>query len=386
MFDAKKQLKWSKLKVGMVVTLALFILLIAIFFAGNVQEIFFPKAELKLHFKDVKGLRKGAPVWILGTEVGSVKQINLSPHYGVIVFIKINKRDLAFLKSDSRATIMTMGLLGDKYVELSSGSPEAGPIRPGEMIKGASQVEFTEVMATASASISKMGEFITKLDTLVTKFEAGGTLGKLFSNPALYDNLEQTSRTFSKLLTDISESQGTLKKLVEDPSLYEKLSAAASTMEAFSRRISESRGTLNQLVEDPSLYKKALDAVSSVEAFGRKLSESSGTLNKFLEDPSFYNRMSAAAAQLEEFTAKVNKGSGTLQKIVEDPELYENLNKASAEISSILDRIHQGKGTLGSLVTDDALIREMKETIENMRDLLKEIKEHPKKYFNFSVF
>ena len=386
MFDVKKQLQWSKLKVGMVVTLALFILLVAVFFAGNVQEIFSPKAELKLHFNDVKGLRKSAPVWILGTEVGSVKKIDLSPRYGVIVSIRIDKKDLAFIKSDSRATIMTMGLLGDKYVDLSSGSPEAEPYRPGEIIQGTSQIEFTEVMETASASIGKMGEFITKLDSLVSKFETGGTLGKLFSNPALYDNLEQTTRTFSKLLTDISESQGTLKMLVEDPSLYEKLSAAASTLDGFSRRISESRGTLNKLVEDPSLYNKALDAVSSVEAFSRKVSESSGTLNKFLEDPSLYNRISAAAAQLEEFTAKINKGSGTLQKIVEDPELYENLNKASAQISSILDKVRQGQGVLGSLVTDDALIREMKETIEELRDLLKDIKEHPRKYFKFSVF
>ena len=420
MFDARKQLRWSKLKIGLIVSLALLTLLIAIFFAGNIQEIFSPKAVLKIQFKDVKGLRKGAPVWIFGTEVGSVKKISLSPAHGAIVSISINREALDFLKKDARATVMSMGLLGDKYVELSSGSPEAERIRPKEMIQGVSQIEFTEVMETAAVSIGKMGEFITKLDTLLTKLETGGTIAKLFSDPTVYDNLEKTSRTLSRLVTDIRDSQGTLKKVIEDPSLYDKMLAAASTIEELSRRInetpgtlkklvedpslydkmlaavstieelsrrmSETPGTLKKLVEDPSLYNKTLDVVSSFEEFGRKLSGSSGTLNKLLEDPSLYDRILAAAAQLEEFVGKMNEGPGTLRRIIEDPELYENLKKGSGQLSSILDKINQGQGVAGSLITDDALIKEMKETIAGLRDLMKDIKDHPKKYFKFSLF
>jgi len=386
MFDTRKQLRWSKLKVGLVVSLALLILLMAVFFAGNVQEIISPKAVLKIQFKDVKGLRKGAPVWILGAEVGSVKKISLSPARGAIASISINKEALDFLKRGSRATIMTMGLLGDKYVELSSGSPEAERIHPEEMIKGVSQIELTGVMETAAVSISKMGEFITKLDSLVTKFEPGGTVAKLFADPTVYNNLEKTSRTVSQLVTDIRDSQGTLKKLIEDPSLYDKMLTAASTIEELSRRMSETPGTLKKLVEDPSLYNKTLDAVSSIEAFGQKLSGSSGTFNKLLEDPSLYNRLSAAAAQLEEFSKKMNEASGTLRRVIEDPELYENLKKGSSQLSSILDKINQGQGVAGSLITDDALIKEMKETIAGLRELMKDIKDHPGRYFKFSLF
>jgi len=68
MFDTRKQLKWSQIKVGLVMTVAFVVLLIAVFFAGNIQNVFLKKAELKIQFGDVVGLRKGAPVWILGLE------------------------------------------------------------------------------------------------------------------------------------------------------------------------------------------------------------------------------------------------------------------------------------------------------------------------------
>jgi ABC-type transporter Mla subunit MlaD len=56
MFDTKKQLQWSKLKVGLVITVALLTLLITIFFAGNIEDLFLKKVELKAQIQDVKGL------------------------------------------------------------------------------------------------------------------------------------------------------------------------------------------------------------------------------------------------------------------------------------------------------------------------------------------
>ncbi len=140
MFEAKKQLKWSQIKVGMVITVACLVLLISVFFAGNIQNIFLKKVELKIEFSDVVGLRKGAPVWILGLEEGSVKGIALDPVRGVIVTISVNKNALQFVRQDSTGTILTMGLLGDKYIELSTGSPQAKPAQPGEMLEGTTEM------------------------------------------------------------------------------------------------------------------------------------------------------------------------------------------------------------------------------------------------------
>jgi phospholipid/cholesterol/gamma-HCH transport system substrate-binding protein len=343
MFDTKKQLRWSKMKAGLVITLALLILLVAVFFAGDIQNLFLKKTELKIQFKDVVGLRKGAPVWILGIEEGSVKNITLDPIHGVIVTIAVNKNALEFVKKDSRATVLTMGLLGDKYIGLSTGSPSEEPIRPGETIKGLTEVGLRDVM----------NQFMERMDSLVTTIQKGqGTIAKLLNDPALYNDLARATHNLSALLDDIKNSRGTLRLLLEDASVYNKILAATSSMEEFARRINGSSGTLKNLIENPALYNKIL----------------------------------AAASQIEEFSRKLNESQGTLKEIIENPELYKHLVGDSKQLSSILESIDQGKGIAGALIKDQELLGELKGTITELKKLLKDIEEHPRRYFKFSLF
>jgi len=319
MFDTKKQFLWSKLKVGIVITLALVILFFTVFFAGKIENLLSPKVELKAQIQNVKGLRKGAPVWVSGIEQGSVKSLNLDPRYGTVVTLSINKKALGFLRKDSEASILTMGLLGDKYIELNSGSPDVEPITPGDMIKGTAVIDLKDVVEISASSVKKMSDFISKLDNLVSKLETGG---------------------------------GTIKMLLHDPSLYEKLVATTSNLEELSKKIKNSSGTLNKLIEDPTLY----------------------------------NRMLVVTSSFEEFSTLMTRGQGTLRLLAEDPELYENLSRASKQLSLILDKIEASQGIAGDLIADEKLASDLKDTITEMRELTKDIKENPKKYFKFSLF
>ncbi|MDI6891147.1 MAG: MlaD family protein [Thermodesulfovibrionales bacterium] len=319
MFNIKKQLLWSKLKVGLVITLALLTLFIAVFFAGSIERILSPKADLKAQIQNVKGLRRGAPVWVSGIEVGSVKSIDLHPVYGTIVTLSIDRNALGFLKKDAEASVLTMGLLGDKYIELSNGTQGAEPIKPEDMIKGATQFELKDVMEASTSSIEKIAGFIGKLENLVTKIEKGeGTIPKFLTDPSIYENLRETTKTLSLVLKDIESGQGTINMLLEDPSLYNKLLATSSSIEELSKKIKESSGTLN--------------------------------------------------------------------KLIEDPELYENLNKASQQLSSILEKIEAGEGIAGDLIADRKFASDLKDTVMEIRELTKDIRENPRKYFKFSLF
>jgi phospholipid/cholesterol/gamma-HCH transport system substrate-binding protein len=353
MFETKKQLRWSKIKVGLVISVAFLALLIAVFFAGNIQNILSGKATIKIQFKDVEGLRKGAPVWILGIEEGSVIGINLDPIHGVLVTIAINESALRFIKKDSTATILTMGLLGDKYIELSTGSPGAEPLRPGETLRGTAEIRLRSIAEASTTTIETMNGFIKNLDRLVSQIEAGkGTLAKLIEDPAVYDNLEKTTRNLFVISEEIKNARGSLKLLIEDPLLYNRILSTASSLEEFSRKINKSEGTLKLLIEDPSVYNKTL----------------------------------AAFSQIEEFSRKLNEGQGTLEKLIENPELYENFNRDLKELSSILERIEKGKGVAGALIENQELLKEFEETIVELKKLVNDIREHPKKYFKFSLF
>ena len=378
MADEKRKLRWSQLKVGLVVTLALFILLLAIFFAGGIETFFSPTVTLRVQFQDVKGLRKGSPVWINGTEVGSAKKIELDPVYGTIVTIAVDKGTLGFIKKDSQASILTMGLLGDKYIELNTGSPQAEPIRPSEIIKGTAQIEFTDIMETSAVTIQRVTELTARLDHLVMGIEKGeGTVAKFLADPAVYDNLKNATQTLSKTLDEFKNSRGTLKLLIEDPSIYNRTLAALSSIEEFSSSVNKGSGTLKRFIEDPSLYDALLATTSEIGAFSKRLN-----------------------TELDVLSKKLKEENGTLQKLVENAELYDNLNRGSLALASILSRIDQGQGTAGALLRDDELFREAKEAIgklkrlademdglsAELRALTKDIKENPKKYFKFSIF
>jgi phospholipid/cholesterol/gamma-HCH transport system substrate-binding protein len=278
-----------------------------------------------------------------------------------------------------------MGLLGDKYIELSTGSPKAEPIERGEIIKGSVPVEISEIMETAGISIAKVGDVISRLDNLILKIDEGeGTLAKFLTDPSIYDHLNRSVKTLSLTLEEIKDSRGSLKMLVEDPALYQRMVSAVSSIEELARKanesvgemtrkVNESQGTLKKLVEDPSLYDKALAAVSGIEQ-----------LTKSVE---------RISQDIEKFSSGLNEKTGTLKRMIDDPSLYENLSQASAHLSSILKKIDQEEGLAGALLKDTELLRELEDTLKEFRgatgelnELLKDIKANPKKYLKFSIF
>lgn len=353
MFDLKKQLRWAQVKVGIIISLALVILFLSVFFAGSIDKLLHPKVEIKAAMRDVKGLKKGAPVWVYGIEEGSVENISLDPHYGTVVTLSIVKGVLGYLRKDSTASVLTMGLLGDKYIELTPGTSKAEPLKAGDVIAGTAQIDLKEVMEAGGASMQKMNDFIQKLGKLVEKIETSkGSLAGFLDDPALYDNLKESSRNLSLITKDIRNGRGTAGMLVKDPSLYERLASASKSLEGFSRKIESGSGTMNKLIEDDLLYNRLVGAASSMEELGKKL----------------------------------NSSSGTFGKLIENPELYENLNRASLHISSILDRIDNGEGAAGVLIRDEEMAKDLKETVRELKKLTEDIRQQPRRYFKFSVF
>jgi phospholipid/cholesterol/gamma-HCH transport system substrate-binding protein len=353
MFDLKKQIRWAQVKTGIIISIALVILFLGVFFAGSIDRVVNPKVSIKATMSDVKGLKKGAPVWIYGIEEGSVQNINLDPQYGTVVTISVYKKVLRFLKKDATATVLTMGLLGDKYVELSPGTSKAAPLAEGDMINGAAQTDLKDVMETAGQSIKKVTEFVDKMGKLVEKIESSkGTLSRFLDDPALYDNLKASTKNLAAITSDITNGKGSVGLLLKDPSLYERLSASSKSLEAFSKKLESGSGTLNKLLDDDQLYARLLGAATSADEVGKKL----------------------------------NSPSGTIGKLIADPSLYENLSAASQRLSSILDRIDKGEGAAGVLFRDDATAAELKETVKELRMLTEDIRKRPSRYFKFSLF
>lgn len=328
MFDSKKQLSWSKLKVGILITLTLVILLFTVFFAGGIEKILSPKIEIKAEIKNVKGLRTGSPVWLSGIEIGSVKKIELHPKHGTIVTMSIEKRSAQFIKKDSTAIVQTIGLLGDKYIEIGLGSADSPSIVDGDIIKGIEQIEVKDIVKAGSEALSKITEFTGELEGFLKRLEKstkGITNSKFFTDPDLYNNLEEASNNLISVLRDFKESEGTLKKLMTDPSLYNKM----------------------------------LSATSSIDELSKKANHDAGTLKRLIEDPSLYENLDIASKRLSELINKIESGEGIAASLVGDKKLDEDFKESISELKSLT---------------------------KELNELVRDIKSNPKKYFKFSIF
>ncbi|HET6364236.1 MAG TPA: MlaD family protein [Nitrospirota bacterium] len=302
MFDSHKHVTWAKLRVGIVITLGLAVIFFAILFAESIVRLFTPQATVYAEFSDVKGLRSGAPVWFSGVQIGSVKSLRFEKGEKITAALGIDKSALSYLKKDSVSSILTMGLLGDKYVEMSPGSREAPSLQPGDTISGSPRLEISEEL--------------------------------------------------KRVIEDVQTSKGSIARLLRDDTLYRDLSASMKDIKVFAAMLKSSEGTISKVIKDPALYDRFVKASKSLDSFSEKLATSRGTVNKLVEDAS----------------------------------LYENMNAAAIRLNAILEKIDRGEGSVGKLITDRQVADELRSTLKEINALTKDIKEHPKKYFSFSLF
>lgn len=270
MYEMQRKLAWSSLKTGIVITIAVLLLFITIFFSGNLNSLLSPKTTLFARIHNVQGLRAGAPVWLYGYEVGMVEEIRLEKS-GAVIKMAINSSNVSTLNEQSVAMIMTMGILGDKYIEIDPGSFTGKPVGSGDTISGLSAIGFEKiiastqnVMATLDSTLSALGSVLTTLK------DTSGTLGKLAGDPDLYDNLNQSANALAKLTGRLSAGKGSLSMFVEDSSLYTNLNHVALDLSSILGEIGNGSGdgsssVAGALFNDQNLAKEVHQTVSSLK-------------------------------------------------------------------------------------------------------------------------
>ena len=145
-------------RVGAFVVMALVFLSVGVFLIGNKDFLFTSTYRLKAEFQNVAGLNNGAAVRIGGIHQGTVKEIVLpsQPDGKVTVIMNMKNETRTIIRKDSRASIKTEGILGDKYVDISFGSPKAEPIGGDGTIGSETQRDMSE-QAQALADEARAG-------------------------------------------------------------------------------------------------------------------------------------------------------------------------------------------------------------------------------------
>lgn len=268
----------TEVRVGIFVLLSLVLVMTIIFMLGSEGKLFERRYTLYTKFKDISGLRVGAPVQLAGFNVGMVDEIHFAKSLEekeIIIELAINRNYQDRIRADSIASINTQGLLGDKFVFVSVGSDTQPVLEDEEFVQSE---ETTPIFALAEKA------------------------GKIL------DDIGAASKSIRELLTTVEgEKGGDLKRT---------LKSLRVTIE----RVQTGPGLAHALIYDPQgkqviqSLNNALDAFSDV-AEGPEGKQAKGMIANLRQ----------ASADLKEILAGIRRGEGTIGKLIRDPEVYDEL-------------------------------------------------------------
>lgn len=282
------------LSVGAFALVSLAALALAIVSLSTRSGVWAPRYRLVAFFDNVQGLIAGAPVWLAGRPVGRVESVSFGvrpegePALQVVMQIDRDVSDR--IRSDSVATIGTIGLLGDRYVEVSIGTAEGRPLADGEQVATITRLDLGSVMAKGTQALDSISILAANLNEVVEGFgkEGGG------------ETLASSVAAFRSIVSQIQEGGGLLHSLIYDEYTgggVESIERSLVRLEKILREIDEGEGILHTLIYDaPTEQDLVIEALE-------------------------------AGARLNSILAKVDRGEGTLGMIVNDPTLYEDLKR-----------------------------------------------------------
>jgi len=294
-------------RLGMFVALSILAAFIIINTIGGLDKF---RRGLHVHalFNTVQELKVGDRVKMAGVEVGRVEAIKLSTNK-VKVSMKLKLDAKSVVKTDSAATVKFAGLMGQNFVSLDFGSPDAPEATDGTIIRSVEQPDLSAIMA--------------KLDNVASGVE---NLTKSFSG----DKIDNLLGPFTDFLKQNSAP----------------LTATIANIRAISGQISEGQGTVGKLIYDQSLYNSAITTVSNLQSTSDEIKITIADARKVIDG--------------------VNAGEGSLGKLVKDEALYHETTASMKNLREILEKINQGQGTVGKLVNDQEFYKNAKLSLQKL--------------------
>jgi phospholipid/cholesterol/gamma-HCH transport system substrate-binding protein len=281
------------------------------------------------------------------------------------VTLVLEKKYESMIRRDSNVSLGSVGLMGDKYIDISLGRSSLPPERDKDgtiIIAGSKVTDIRQIMTGVDDIIANFGVLSNRLESVMAKFDEGqGSIGKFINDPAFYDNLNSTVLSAQKtvgsadtLLTGVQQGRGTLGKFMTDSQVYDSLAATADKFEV------------------------VVDRINSKE----------GSLGKFINDTAIYDRANSTAGRVDDMIARVDRGEGNLGKLYRDEALYQNVRDSLQRVNALLEDINAGKGTLGKLAKDQEMYNNLNQASSEMVKLIYDFRKNPKKYLTvkFQIF
>jgi len=342
----------TKSRVGIIVFAALVLLAGAILTIGGKRGFFLARTTYFARFPNSQGLVAGNQVRLAGVVVGAVHNLEVpkKPGQDLTVYFDIERRYQHLLKADSKVEIKTIGLLGDKYIEATPGSPDQPDLPADSEIKAVTSPELEKILASSGDLVENVLAITKSLRNILGRTEQGqGFLGEMTSagaeGKALSRSLRETIESADLLLKEVREGKGLAGRLLRDEGLANDVDREIRSAVASVNRIAQSvekgtttgEGLVPALLSDPEGKKKFFAMVESVKTtadalatFSKELSDGKGAVSRLVRDEEFSKEflgdLKKLSSHLANVAAKLDSTEGTAGRLMADPSVYEAID------------------------------------------------------------
>lgn len=333
------------LRVGAFILLALGVLVAAVFVIGQERSMFRAKTRVYTSFRDINGLVVGAPVRLAGVDVGRVTDIEFSSDPAAIearVELSVEDRFMSRVRADSQAFIDSKGLLGDKLVNLSVGSPAASPLRDGDTVLARPGMSFEAVAQQLEVAASAVGRVASSADTALSEL----------ASPEIVENLHRVTGSLAALLEQIERGDGVAHRLVYDRGYAEHVASVLDNLDRTTAHASSASARFDRVLAQIESGPGTLHEL----AYGQEGSAALVDLQR-------------AASGVATITDKLNRGDGLAGALLQDEQgkrLVQDMTEFAARLNRLSAQVERGRGTLGGLLVDPSVYEDMKSVLGNI--------------------
>lgn len=304
---------WDQLRVAAVILVAVAILAVAAYKLGQAANLFSKRYELVVYLPSANGLRQGGSVTLAGQLVGTIKEIEFLPvdydttrNLRVVARIDRSLRDQ--IRKDSQARLRTMGLLGDKVLDISPGTPRYAVLQPGDTIHVSPSLDYEEVLAKAAGAVDDVVGLTKDLRKITGGLARGqGTMGQLLTNPAMYEQLTAAMSRANSLFAGLQNPNGTFGRMLNDPALYNSLTGAVASLDSTLVAVNSNQGTVGRLLRDTTLYANVVGIAQGADSLMSLLTNGNGLVNQLLTDQRLYDQLTKLVSDLSEVLSDVRR-------------------------------------------------------------------------------
>jgi phospholipid/cholesterol/gamma-HCH transport system substrate-binding protein len=337
MADQSKALTWTELRVGVVVIVSLAVLgFTTLYIGGGGGSPLAPRYEVRALMGDVNGLKAGAPVRLGGVEVGTVTRVDFVGGGGglVEVVMRLDQRVQPRVTTESRATLGSLGLLGEKAVDIQA-QGGGSPVQDGGYLPAAGEDPVKGLLSDASDSTEHLRRILARMDS------GEGTIGKAIRDDELYNRMTDVSVRLQGLMSKLESERGPLGRLVNDAEMSQGMADSIRRVSGLLEKIEAGEGALGTLTRDQELAADLKSLASSLSDVAGSLSKGDGALGRLLQDEKLSARLDRVTDRLDRMLARVEAGEGTAGRLLQDAELYDNLNATLKDLRQLVTDVRR---------------------------------------------